>query len=206
MLVLLAKKTITLLALIDPVAMIPLFLAATRGHASARAEKYAKSLATTVCTALLVAGFAGHYVLEFFGISMGAMELSGGFVAFMLALAMIHGHEMQVKSTAAESAAAEQHMQLVPLGIPLLAGPAAFAYMMTHSQWSGFSGWALVVVPVLLVSAGTWAVFSIARRAERRLNPATLSVVEKLAGFILAAIAVEMMARGARSLFPGIAG
>lgn len=102
----LLKKTITLLALIDPVSMIPFYLSAVAGFNALRAERFARILGITVVVSLLAAGFGGRYMLQFFGASMEAMEFSGGFIVFLLAIAMIQGHGVELKSTKAESESA----------------------------------------------------------------------------------------------------
>jgi multiple antibiotic resistance protein len=86
--------------------------------------------------------------------------------------------------------------------VPLLAGPAAFSYVMANSAWHAFADLIHVVVPILLVGTGCWFTFYMASHAEKKIRQSTLDVVQRIGGFILAAIAVEMMATGLRRLFP----
>ena len=84
----------------------------------------------------------------------------------------------------------------------LLAGPAAFSYVMANSAWHTFADLIHVVIPILIVRIASWITFYIACQAEKKIRQSTLDVVQRVGGFILAAIAVEMMANGLRGLFP----
>ena len=95
---------------------------------------------------------------------------------------------------------------IVPLAVPLLAGPAAFSYVMANAAWHRPADLVPVVVPILLVGLACWLTFRGASRAEREIRKSTLDLVERVGGFILAAIAVEMMATGLRNLFPILVG
>jgi multiple antibiotic resistance protein len=89
--------------------------------------------------------------------------------------------------------------------VPLLAGPAAFSYVMGNSAWHTSADLIHVVVPILLVGIACWVTFYMACQAEKKIRQSTLDVVQRVGGFILAAIAVEMMATGLRGLFPMLA-
>ena len=95
---------------------------------------------------------------------------------------------------------------IVPLAIPLLAGPAAFSYVISNSAWN--SEWDLVhiILPILVIGAVCWLTFHLAASAQRKIRQSLLLVVEKIAGFILSAIAIEMIAAGLRGLFPVLMG
>lgn len=205
---LLLKKTITLLALVEPFGLIPLFLQATAGLSPSSQHQYARLLGLTVTVALVGAGLIGAEILDLLGMSLGGMRVGGGIIVLILAIAMVLGQERLVKQTAAEASAAadRQGHGIVPLGIPLLAGPAALSYMMAHGGLHQVGDFALVVIPGLTVGAITWATFHFAGRTQRWLTPAKLNVIERLTGFLLAGLAVDMMATGLKELFPPLAG
>ncbi|MBU1235624.1 MAG: MarC family protein [Gammaproteobacteria bacterium] len=197
------KKTITLFAVVEPVAMIPIFLAATVELDQAGKMRFARTIAVGVTVALLVATFLGMPLLSLLGISMGAMQVGGGVIVLLLAIAMVLGKETSFKGM---SSSPEDHAvgkaSVVPLAVPLLAGPAAFSYVMANSAWHTSAELASVVLPIIVVGLSCWIIFRAASRAEREISKSTLDLVERIGGFILAAIAVEMMATGLRSLFP----
>lgn len=206
--ILLFKKIVTLLALVEPFGLIPLFLQATAGMALQQQRQYARLLGITVAVALVIAGLVGAEFLWLLGLSLGGMRVGGGVIVLMLAIAMVLGQEQMVKRTEAETDAAvdKQGRGLVPLGIPLLAGPGALSYMMSHGSLTQPADYALVVVPCLVVGAVTWLTFHHATRMLDWLKPAKLNVIERLAGFLLAGLAVDMMAAGLKELFPLLAG
>lgn len=199
------KNVITLFALVEPVAMIPIFVATTQGLDAAAKLRFARTIAISVTVALLVAAFLGMPLLSLLGVSLGAMQVGGGIIVLLLAIAMVLGKETSFKGTS--PAADSQEMPeaaIIPLAIPLLAGPAAFSYVMAHSEWKTYTDTIHVLLPILIVGGLCWLTFHIACKAEREIRKSTLDLVERIGGFILAAIAVEMMATGLRDLFPAL--
>lgn len=202
---LLIKKTLTLTALVDPFLAAPLFMAATATLGRSAKIAFARQLAVVVAVGLLAGGLLGLHVLSYMGVSLPAMQLAGGLIAFAVAMAMVVAKEHAVKLTSGETQDASMQASLVPLGIPLLVGPASLSYVMATSHVT--HAWDLVhiVGAPLVVAVVTWLVLEGAARTEKLFSPKTLNVLERLGGFLLAAIAVEMMAAGMRGLFPILA-
>lgn len=200
------KKTLTLTTLVDPFLAAPLFLAATAHMAQAAKRRFARMLALTVGVGLLGGGLVGLHVLSFMGVSLAAMQVAGGVITFAVAMAMVVAKEQALKLSPGESSAASTTASLVPLGIPLLVGPAALSYVMATSSVHQASDLVGVVVPPLVAAAVTWAALESAARTQKLFSAGTLNVVERIGGFLLAAIAVEMIAAGARGLFPTLLG
>lgn len=195
------KKSVALFALVGPVSMIPIFLAATESLDSGGKMRFARTIALSVTVALLVATFLGMPLLGLLGVSLGAMQVGGGVIVLLLAIAMVLGKETSFKGSPADGQEVRD-ASIVPLAVPLLAGPAAFSYVMGNSAWQGYADLIHVILPILIVGASCWLTFRIAARTHRRIHQSTLGVVERIGGFILAAMAVEMMAAGLRGLFP----
>lgn len=197
------KKTITLLVLVGPVSMIPIFLAASEGLDLRSKVRFARTIGFSVTVALLVATFLGMPILGLLGVSLGAMQVGGGVIVLLLAIAMVLGKESTFKgSPSVTTENGEREAAIVPLAVPLLAGPAAFSYVMANSAWPTYMDLIHVVLPILIVGIACWITFHMACQAEKRIRQSTLDVVERVGGFILAAMAVEMMAAGLRGLFP----
>lgn len=198
------KKTITLFALVGPVAMIPIFLAAVDGLALKEKQRFARVIGFSVVVALLIATFLGTSFLALLGVSIGAMQIGGGIIVLLLAIAMVLGKETSFKGATGRPSGEDvsHEASIVPLAVPLLAGPAAFSYVMSNSQWHGEWDIVHIVVPILAVGTACWLTFHMAATAQRQIRQSSLDVVEKVAGFILSAIAVEMIAMGLRGLFP----
>jgi multiple antibiotic resistance protein len=201
--VLTIKKTITLFALVGPVTMIPVFLSAVDGFEANEKRRFARALGFSVTVALLVAAFLGTSLLGFMGISIGAMQIGGGIIVLLLAIAMVMGKETSFKGSAPPADGDNGHeASIVPLAIPLLAGPAAFSYVMGNSTLKQEWDFVHVVVPIIVVGLSCWITFQMAASAHKKIRQSSLAVVEKIAGFILSAIAIEMIATGLRGLFP----
>lgn len=196
------KKTITLFALVGPLTMIPVFLAAAEGLDLPGKVRFARTIGISVTVALLAAAFLGMPLLRFLGVSLGAMQVGGGIIVLLLAIAMVLGQETSFKGSNQGGA---KQAALVPLAIPLLAGPAAFSYVMGNSEWRGAADLVHVVLPILIVGGGCWISFHAACLAQKQIRQSTLDIVERVSGFILAAMAVEMIATGLRGLFPALA-
>lgn len=201
-----AKKTLTLIALINPVAMLPIFLSAVSEMPPEKSRRFAGTIAMTVFFALLIGGAFGMKLLSVFGVSLGAMRVGGGLIALILAIAMVIGKEMAVKGSSGMAERAGERPGIVPLAIPLLAGPAAISFMIGSSPWSSPAELAWLAIAPGIAAALVWATFWVGLRAGRQISPDTMSLVERLAGFLLASLAVEMIASGLKSLFPGLAG
>lgn len=198
------KKTITLFALVGPVTMVPLFLATTQGLDLQRKSDFARTIGISVTIALLVASFLGMPLLGFLGVSLGAMRVGGGIIVLLLAIAMVLGQETSFKGlpSAAVDGRSSSQASIVPLAVPLLAGPAAFSYVMANSEWHGYRDLIHVIAPILIVGLTCWITFRTAGYRGSAIRQSTLDIVERVGGFILSAMAVEMIATGLRSLFP----
>lgn len=197
------KKTITLFVLVGPVSMIPIFLAATEGLDLRGKVRFARTIGFSVTVALLVAAFLGMPILGLLGVSLGSMQVGGGIIVLLLAIAMVLGKESTFKGSPTVTSENEvREAAIVPLAVPLLAGPAAFSYVMGNSAWQTYADLIHVVGPIFIVGIACWITFHLAGQAEKKIRQSTLDVVERVGGFILAAMAVEMMAAGLRGLFP----
>lgn len=196
------KKTATFLALIDPVAAIPIFLAASSKLDARQTSAYARNLGGTVAAALLASGFFGAALLRLFGISIAGMQTAGGAIGLILAIAIVLGQEQKVKGSDDIAERARESSTLVPLGIPLLAGPATLSFAIATSSTDSIRhALATLVIPGILCGLFTWLAFEAGAKFGARLPGSALSLVERLAGFLLAAMSVEMLAKGIKILF-----
>jgi len=197
------KKTITLFALVGPISMVPLFLATTRGLDRPGQFRFARTIGISVTVALLAATFLGMPLLGLVGVSLGSMRVGGGIIVLLLAIAMVLGQETSFKGLpSATTGGSASEVSIVPLAVPLLAGPAAFSYVMGNSEWHRYADLIHVVAPILIVGFACWVTYRMACHPGMEIRQATLDIVERVGGFILAAMAVEMIATGLRSLFP----
>jgi multiple antibiotic resistance protein len=201
------KFVVTLVAVLDPFLAIPIFLgvAATRAPAARRRLVHAVTL--TVFAVLAAAAAVGDALLQLIGASLPAFRVGGGLVLLLMALAMLNARVGGVRQSEAEAEELESGdpSGVVPLAVPLLAGPGAISTCILAGQAGGTLHVAAVVGCIALVCALLWLVLALAERIGSRLGITGLNIATRLLGLALAAIAVEMMAAGLRELFPGLA-
>jgi len=204
----LVKAALALFAIVDPVGVIPIFLLATQGYTLAQSHAAARIAALTVLGVLTLFAFLGEPLLAFFGIRLAAFAVAGGLLLLLLALSMVQARVSPQRQTRDEADEAEEReaVGVVPLGIPLLAGPGAITHVIVAASASKGEvlHQAALLIPVGLVALSVWLSFRAAPVISRRLGKTGIHVVTRLMGLIIAAISVEMIADGLGQLFPGL--
>jgi multiple antibiotic resistance protein len=205
----LIQAALTLFAIVDPVGVIPIFLMATQSFTEAQRNRAAWVAALTVWLVLVVFTFTGEPILNFFSIRIEAFSVAGGLLLLLLALSMLQAHVSPLKQTPDEAMEAEEKeaVGVVPLGIPLLAGPGALTHVIVAAGAApgDVVHQSALLIPVTLVAISVWVSFRAAPAIARRLGKTGIHVVTRLMGLIIAAISIEMLARGLAGLFPGLA-
>jgi multiple antibiotic resistance protein len=194
-----------LVVIVDPVFAVPVFLGLTRDYDRRQRARAAAVVALTVALVLTAAALLGEGILRFLGTSLASFRVGGGLVLLLMALAMLQGRIEGSGADARRGAGAS--VAVVPLAIPLLAGPGAISAVIiqTHRSAAPYHG-ALVIAVILAVCALLWVMLRLASPIAEHLTETRLSILSRLFGLILAAIAVEIMANGLRELFPVLAG
>jgi multiple antibiotic resistance protein len=198
-----------LFVILDPFAAVPIFLVLTKTYTAIERARVANIASLTVLMVLTVASLTGEALLQGMGTSLASFRVGGGIVLLLMALAMLQGQTDTVRTTAEEAAEAEdrQTIAVVPLAIPLLAGPGSISTVIiemhrSDTQYHGL----LVVLVIALVCLILWVVLRMAVTIGKILGQIGLNIINRLFGLVLAAIAVEIMANGLKQLFPILAG
>lgn len=206
----LVKAALALFAIVDPIGSIPIFLMATQAYTLAQSRSAARVAALTVLGVLAVFIFVGEPLLTFFGIRLAAFSVAGGLLLLLLALSMVQAHVSPQRQTQEEALEAEEKeaVGVVPLGVPLLAGPGAITHVIVAAgaAQGDVMQQGLLLIPVALVALSVWLAFRAAPMIARRLGKTGIHVVTRLMGLIIAAISIEMIASGLGQLFPGLLG
>ncbi|MGD9774615.1 MarC family protein [Diaphorobacter sp.] len=206
------KPLITLLAIVNPLAIVPFFIHYTNGFSAAQRRRTVQVAAFSTFCVIAACALIGLQVLDFFNISLQSFQVGGGMLLLISAMNMLnaqpaeakpHTHELE---EGAEKAAAGSSIAVVPLTIPLLTGPAAMSTVVIYadraqSVWQHLS----LVGYGVVVGAATALCFALAEPIERALGKTGINVMTRLMGLILAALAVEVMADGLSKLFPILA-
>ncbi len=191
---------------VDPLAVVPSFLAMTQGDSAEKKRATAKKAAVATVVTLLVFAAAGNLIFQTFGITMGAFRIAGGVLLFLLALDMMRAKPSSVRQTREEEVegTAKDDIAIIPLTIPMLSGPGAIATtMVTVSNAAGRPAYLAVVVAVVVVTGlSVFLILRSALRLESRLGTTGLNILTRVMGLILAALAVQFMVDGVAEVLP----
>jgi multiple antibiotic resistance protein len=207
------KPLITLLAIVNPPAIIPFFIYYTQGLSPQ--QRRHTVVVSAVTAFLVIAGCAllGIRILEFFGISLASFQVGGGMLLLTSALNMLNAKPAEAKPSSndleagAEKAAMGDSIAVVPLTIPLLTGPATMSTVVIYAERAR-NAWdmSLLIVYGVVIALVTAVSFALAEPIARVLGRTGINVLTRLMGLILAALAVEVMAEGLGKLFPTLRG
>ncbi len=204
---LLLKALATLLVTIDPPGLAPLFLALTRGMSKAQRAQVALRSAIIAFGVLALFAVAGTAILALFGITLAAFRVAGGLLLFWIAFEMIFERRQQRHENTAEMAVSDhvvQNIAVFPLAIPLIAGPGAIsATILLSGQFSQAGPRATLVAIIAGIIVATWFVFFLAEKVDRFLGDTGRSILTRLLGVILSALAVQFVADGVTALAAG---
>lgn len=197
-----AQAFLTLFVLIDPIGLIPLFLAIVGARPYAEQKRIA--LKSTLIAGLLIAAFAllGGFLLRYLGISLEALKVAGGLLLFRIALDMINAQLERETSEEAVESRVRQDISIFPLAIPLIAGPGTLAGVLILNGIApgGTLGFALVLGIAAIVLFMTYWFLRAALKFSSTLGRTGINVVTRVLGILLAALAVQYVADGVRVL------
>ena len=207
------KPLITLLAVVNPLAIVPFFIHYTEGFSRLQRRETVITAAFTAFLVISMSALLGLQVLEFFGISLASFQVGGGMLLLTSSLNMLNARPAEAKPATqdleqgAEKAAMGASIAVVPLTIPLLTGPATISTVVIYAERAQ-TVWqmAALVGYGVVIALATAVAFALAEPIARVLGKTGISVMTRLMGLILAALAVEVMALGLLKLFPALAG
>ena len=201
------RYLVTLTAVLDPFLAVPVFVSVTSASDHAARLRLARVVTITVFAVLAGSALFGEALLRLLGASLPAFQVGGGLVLLLMALAMLNAQAGAVRQSRAEAEELEsgQLSGVVPLAVPLLAGPGAISTTIIAAQPGGAAHLAALVACVALVCALLWAMLALAHAVAPRMGTTGLNIATRLLGLLLAAIAIQTMAEGLRQLFPGLA-
>ncbi len=201
------RYVVTLTAVLDPFLAVPIFLSVTSPGDRKGRLRLARVVTITVFAVLAGAALFGEVLLRLIGASVSAFQAGGGLVLLLMALAMLNARVGEMRQTRAEAAELEagELSGVVPLAVPLLAGPGAIGTTIIAAQQGGVPHLAALVACIALVCVVLWAMLRLAHTVAPRMGTTGLNIATRLFGLLLAAIAIQTMAEGLRQLFPGLA-
>lgn len=193
------------IAILNPLGAVPIYLTLTSPKDPIATRAVTRNATLTVFLTLFLSALLGHAILRFFGITVPAFRVAGGILVLLMGISMLHGKMSYAKQTPEETydAAERNSIAIVPLGIPILAGPGAISTSILLAQQAHTISRILTLgVVLVLTTVLVYTVFRAAQRLQRRLGKTELGIVNRVMGLILAAVAVQFIANGLRELFP----
>jgi multiple antibiotic resistance protein len=193
---------ITMLVVVDPIGLGPIFIGLTQGIDQATRRKIGLQASLIAFCVLAGSALVGDWLLRGLGISLSAFRIAGGLLLFAIAFEMVFGRRIERKATLAGGPNDALSIAAFPLGIPLMAGPGAItAMVLLAGRMNGnMVGLALLIGIMGIMMAASFAVFLASERLERLLGIQGEMVLGRLLGVLLAALAVQYVADGILAL------
>ena len=201
------KYLVGIFAILNPLGAIPIYLSMMTDRRPEVMHRTAFKASVAVAVILTLAVWTGDSLLSFFGIGIPAFRIAGGLLVLLIAIAMFGAMTSPARHTDAEQAEGEakNDIAVVPLAIPLLAGPGAISLAIVDAHQAGSLPDKIVFsVGIIGVAVIVWLVLRLAEPIGERLGTGGLNIATRVMGLILAAMAVQFMADGMLELFPGL--
>jgi multiple antibiotic resistance protein len=201
------KFLIGIFAILNPLGAIPIYLSLMAGRGSEEMRRTAFKTAVAVAVILIFAVWVGDSFLLFFSIGIPSFRIGGGLLLLIIAISMFGARISLVQHSRAEQVEAERKddIAVVPLAIPLLAGPGAISLAIVDAhQAASWPDKLVFSAGIVAIAIIVWAVLWLAEPIGKRLGTGGLNIVTRIMGLILAAMAVQFIADGLLVLFPGL--
>ena len=190
--------------LVDPFAALPTFLAVTAGADAARRRKMAWKASVTALVVLSAFAVAGQYIFRMFGITLPAFEIAGGVILLLIGLDMLEAKRSPTQESREEAAEAalKEDAGIVPLGIPMLAGPGSITSVMVlvgqaQGQWQRM---AAILASIAITAAICYLVLGNSDRVARAMGETGVRILVRIMGLLLVALAVQYFVNGMADL------
>ncbi len=183
---------VTLFVIMDPFGIIPVFLGAVGSRPAHEVKRLAWQAALTSLVLITIFALFGDWILDYLNISLPALRVAGGLLLLLVSLQLLTSGT--VASVNTDDAA---NVALVPLGTPLLAGPGAIvAAILFVREASVPAEYVAIAAAIVAIHIVIWLSMRFSTGILKLLRPAGVTVLSRIAGLLLAAIAVQLVADG----------
>src|SRR5881628_2161567 len=193
----------SLFVIVDPIAVVPAFLAMTPTETPAQRERMARLASFVLAGVLLTFALSGRWIFKFLGITLPAFQIAGSIILLLVALDMLRAQRSRVQETREETEAgtAKVDIAVTPLAIPMLAGPGAIStVILLNEKAVGFSKTLALCGCILGVSAAAYVILRLSAKGARWLNPIAMKITTRIMGLLLAAVASQFMINALQEL------
>ena len=200
------------MVLINPFGALTLFLDSTHGYSLNNRRKVARIACLTIFITISFFTLAGETLLKALGISIGSFQLAGGILVFLIALNMMNGEGNPVKPDQENFDVDHLHgapptmaAAVVPIAIPMMIGPGGISTVIIYSsQVTGILQVSAILIAGLFISLFCYVALMAAGRISRLLGDTGLNIMSRIMGMLLAAVSIEIIVNGLRTLFPDL--
>ena len=204
----LGKELISLLTILTPFSVLPVYVALTAGMSDVARERALRRTLLTVLATLLFFQWSGMYLFRILGVELPSFQVAGGLIIASMAWSMLHANpsRIQTSQTEGEESLEKEDFSVVPLAIPMLSGPGAITTVILLSQQQkNLQEDVQLTGLILLAALILYPIFRLARPLFTWLGVTGARVLTRIMGMILLAIAVEFIIKGLLASFPAIA-
>lgn len=185
--------------LVDPIAAIPTFLAMTAGDDRVHRRRMARRAAWTCLIVLALFALAGKLIFRLFGITLPAFKIAGGLILLLIGMEMLQARRSQTKETPSETqeGCEKEDVGIIPMGVPMLAGPGAISTVMVLISGAPTWWYALPVFAAIAITAFvSYWVLAGADGVRRHMGETGIRILTRMMGLLLTAIAVQFILSG----------
>lgn len=204
------QPLVALLALVNPIAIVPFFIHYTQGLNPKQRQKTVHIVCLTVLLVLVCCALLGLRILEVFGISLASFQVGGGILLMLSALSMLNAQHAEAKTHEADTtdySDSQTSVAVVPLAIPLLAGPASMSAMVIFANRSeNMMQTVQLLVYAVIVALAIYTSCTLSRRIAKAMGATGINIMTRLMGLVLTAMSVEVISEGLKKIFPLLAG
>jgi len=202
-----AAVTASLFAIVDPIGALPFFVALTQGFGESDRKVVLRRAILVAGAVLVVFALFGRFLFAAFGFTLAAFEIAGGIILFFVAYDMLRGEITRTKLSAtdrAQALARRDEVSVVPLGIPLLAGPGAISTVMIYAGTGVPDLFTLLatLAAIAVIIVASFFIFRYGQRIFRALGNTGVVALTRVLGLILAAVGVQFVLNGIFAAFP----
>ncbi len=197
---------VTLFAIVDPIGTLPFYVALTEGFSDDDRRIVVRRSVLVLGGVLTAFAIAGRFLFAAFGFTLGAFEIAGGILLFVVAYDMLRGEITRTRLSAedrADAIARRDEISVVPIGIPLLAGPGAIATVMIYEGTAGADPYVIgaTFVAIAIVTTSAYITLHYGQRIFRYVGRVGVMALSRVLGILLAAVGVQFVIYGITAVF-----
>lgn len=199
------KFGITLFSVLNPLGAIPIFLSLTKNNSDLEIKKISTTCALTILITITVGMVFGGKILHFFGISIASFRIGGGILLGTMAFNMLSAkqHNSKINQDEIDAKSDVEEIGIVPLAIPLLAGPGTISTSIIHAEkFNGIGEYLSSILVTVLVCIIIKYILRFSRTIGSKIGTVGLNVMTRIMGLMLMALAVEFISGGVKQIFP----